>query len=134
MINFGEKIGQALHGGEVLTLVGDIGAGKTTLVKGIARGMKIEEDVQSPSYTISRVYEAPNTLRLAHYDFYRLDEAGILSGELVEDLNDPQTVTIIEWSDIVRGVLPKKHTTINIKAISETEREVDISGSLGDLT
>ena len=65
----GEKLGKSLHGGEVIELVGDIGAGKTALTKGIAKGMGVDDDVQSPTFTISRLYEGRNRIRLAHYDF-----------------------------------------------------------------
>ena len=125
---FGAALGQQLKGGEAIQLIGDVGAGKTTLVKGIAEGMGITEAVQSPSFTISRVYEAPNGTRLAHYDFYRLTEAGIMANELDEDLQDSQTVTIIEWAEIVEGVLPKTHRAITITAPTETTRELEING------
>ena len=75
MKQLGEAIGRSVSGSEVLELVGDIGAGKTTLTKGIARALGIIEPVQSPTFTISRVYDSPKGLRLAHYDFYRLSEA-----------------------------------------------------------
>jgi tRNA threonylcarbamoyladenosine biosynthesis protein TsaE len=79
---FGEKIGSFLRGGETIELVGDVGAGKTTLTKGIALGMGVDEDVQSPSFTISRLYTTPGGISLAHYDFYRLSDAGIMGDEL----------------------------------------------------
>lgn len=125
---FGARLGASLKGGEVIQLVGDIGAGKTTLVKGIAQGMGIEEAVQSPSFTISRVYDGPSGIRLAHYDFYRLSEPGIMANELDEDIHDPKTVTIIEWADIVEGVLPVGHKTITITSPTDSTREVTLDG------
>lgn len=127
MKQFGSQLGARLHGGEVLQLIGDVGAGKTTLVKGIAQGLKVGEEVQSPSFTLSRVYDARDNLRLAHYDFYRLTEAGIMAFEVQEDMSDPATITIIEWADIVVGVLPDDPITIMITAPSETSREVTIN-------
>lgn len=124
MKKLGAKIGDQLKGGEVIQLVGDIGAGKTTLVKGIAEGLGVSEDVQSPSYTLSRIYSARDDLRLAHYDFYRLDDAGVMANELDEDISDQHTITIIEWADIIRNVLPKRHVTINIKSVSESSRQL----------
>src|SRR6266566_208876 len=97
---FGTKLGALLKGGEVIELVGDVGAGKTALTKGIATGMGIDEDVQSPTFTISRVYDAPNNLHLVHYDFYRLHDAGIMADELDETVSDASTVTVIEWAEI----------------------------------
>jgi tRNA threonylcarbamoyladenosine biosynthesis protein TsaE len=66
MHDFGMRLGAQLKGGDVLELVGDVGAGKTTLTKGIAEGLGVTEDVQSPSFTISRVYSTQSALQLAH--------------------------------------------------------------------
>jgi tRNA threonylcarbamoyladenosine biosynthesis protein TsaE len=123
---FGEKLGRLFSGGEVIELVGDVGAGKTTLVRGIARGMGIDETVQSPSFTISRLYDAPDGRRLAHYDFYRLDDAGIMKNELLDTIDTRGTVVIIEWAGTVEETLPKDHLTIRIMASDESERELVI--------
>lgn len=128
MRTFGEKLGRLLKGGEVLELVGDVGAGKTTLTKGIARGLDIDEDVQSPSFTISRVYDARDGLTMAHYDFYRLDDPGIMANELHESIHDKFTVTIIEWAKVVEGVLPPDRIRIVINAPSSKDRRLDITG------
>lgn len=127
MKTLGAKLGSILTGGEVIELVGDVGAGKTTLTKGIAAGLLIEETVQSPSFTISRIYDTPNDLHLAHYDFYRLHDAGIMADELSETLRDPATVTIIEWAGIVEGVLPADHLTITITSPTESDRRIELS-------
>ena len=82
--NWARQLVGLFRGGEVLELVGDIGAGKTTLTKGIAQALEINEPVQSPTFTISRVYDSPRGLSLAHYDFYRLGNAGIMSEEIRE--------------------------------------------------
>lgn len=124
---FGGKLGGLLRGGECLELIGDVGAGKTTLTKGIAVGLGIDETVQSPSFTISRVYDTPASLRLAHYDFYRLHDAGIMADELHETIHDPATITIIEWADIVNGVLPADHLTISITSPTETARRIELT-------
>lgn len=129
MRSFGVRIASALTGGEIIELVGDVGAGKTTLTKGIAEGLGIEETVQSPSFTISRMYDTPNDLHLAHYDFYRLHDAGIMADELRETLQDQTTITIIEWAGIVEGVLPADHLTISITSPSETDRHIELSAS-----
>ncbi len=126
MKQFGARLGALLRGGETIELVGDVGAGKTTLTKGIAYGMKIDEDVQSPSFTISRVYEARDGLELAHYDFYRLQDAGIMANELHETLHDPRSVTIIEWADIIKGILPEDHVRVHLTSPTEATRLVEI--------
>jgi len=126
MLAFGAKLGAALRGGEVIELVGDVGAGKTTLTKGIAKGLMIDDEVQSPTFTISRVYEARDDLHLAHYDFYRLVDAGIMSMELHESINDPRVITVIEWAEIVAGVLPKDSLAVTIVSPTETARRIKL--------
>lgn len=123
----GERLGSLLHGGEVIELVGDVGAGKTTFVKGVALGMGIEEDVQSPSFTINRMYTGKDDLHLAHYDFYRLETAGIMADEIGETVRDPRTVTIVEWAGAITGILPDDRLTITIKATAEETRDMTIS-------
>lgn len=126
MKEFGARLGALLRGGETIELIGDVGAGKTTLTKGIARAMSVDEDVQSPSFTISRVYEAARGLELAHYDFYRLHDAGIMANELHETMHDPLIVTIIEWADIIKGILPEDHISIRLTSPAETTRRIEV--------
>lgn len=130
MKEIGEKIGKSLHGGEVIELVGDVGAGKTTLTKGIAIGLGVTDNIQSPSFTISRVYLARDDLQLAHYDFYRLSDAGLMANELDESINDAKTITIIEWGGIANDVLPKDRIIIDISAPTESSRTLDISDNM----
>lgn len=129
MYEFGVSIGRLLGGGEVIELVGDVGAGKTTLVRGIAEGLGIHETVQSPSFTISRLYDARNNIRLAHYDFYRIDTPGIMADELMESVGDDKTVSVIEWADTVQDILPKDRLTITIESPSESSRQLLLRSS-----
>lgn len=124
MKQLGEAIGRSVSGGEVLELVGDIGAGKTTLTKGIAQALGINEPVQSPTFTISRVYDSPKGLHLAHYDFYRLSEAGIMGDEIREAADD-DSVVVVEWAGAVDDDLPKDRLVVKITTISEEERLVE---------
>jgi tRNA threonylcarbamoyladenosine biosynthesis protein TsaE len=133
MRHFGEKIGKHLHGGEVIELVGDVGAGKTTFVKGLALGLDIDDTVQSPTFTISRVYEARDGLELAHYDFYRLSEPGIMAMEIAESLAEPCSIVVIEWAGIVENVLPARRLTIEIESLSDTERQLILTAHDDDL-
>lgn len=123
----GSRIGAALKGGECIELIGDVGAGKTTLTKGIAIGLGISETIQSPTFTISRVYDAPGGVRLNHYDFYRLSDAGIMSEELAESLQQPDTAIVIEWGDIVESILPADHLSVTIASPTETSRVVTLT-------
>lgn len=130
MKQLGQTIGRALKGGECIELIGDVGAGKTTLTKGIAAGLQITETVQSPTFTINRTYDSPNGVRLSHYDFYRLSDPGIMADELSEALNDPLTSIVIEWGDVVASVLPRDHLRVTIESPQETVRvlHVDAKG------
>jgi len=124
---FGKAIGKVLAGGEIIELIGDVGSGKTTLVKGIASGLDISEYIQSPSFTINRVYDGRDGIKLSHYDFYRLDKAGIMANELSEVIEDKNIVVIIEWGAIIEGVLPTDRVSINIETIDENSRQLTIN-------
>ena len=122
MQEFGEQLGSALKGGEVIELIGDIGAGKTTLTKGIGKALQVDDDVQSPTFTLSRVYESPSGITLAHYDFYRLHDPGVLRMELAEMTTGKHNVTVIEWADVVADVLPSDRLQITIRATADDAR------------
>ena len=126
MRDLGHTIGKILDGGETIELIGDVGSGKTTLTKGIALGLGVTESVQSPSFTINRVYSARDNLELAHYDFYRLDDSGIMSDELSEAINRDDAVTVIEWAGLVDGVLPQDRLTIRFVSPGESTRQVEV--------
>jgi len=126
MRQFGEQLGRLLKGGEVIELVGDVGAGKTTLVRGLAQGMGVGETVQSPSFTISRVYDADGGRRLVHYDFYRLSDAGIMADELADTLHDAASAVVVEWAAAVEQVLPADRLTIMITSPGETLRQLEL--------
>jgi tRNA threonylcarbamoyladenosine biosynthesis protein TsaE len=118
-----EKLGQNLRGGEVIELVSDLGGGKTTFVRGLARGIGSTDHVSSPTFKISNEYGNGN-LNLIHFDFYRLGEAGLMNNELVETIGDPHTVVVVEWADVVRGVLPKERLTIVFAHSDEETRHL----------
>lgn len=120
-------LGSVLKGGEVFELIGDVGTGKTTFTKGLARGLGVTDDVQSPSFTISRVYKARDGLELHHYDLYRLAEPGIVQYDVAESVNDPKIVTVIEWGATVQGILPPNRSTLRFQyGVAETERLLDM--------
>ncbi len=89
-------------------------------------GLGISDPVQSPTFTISRIYQANNGLELAHYDFYRLGEAGIMGNEINETASDPKTITVVEWAGAVKNNLPSDRLEVNIKVIDENKRLVEL--------
>src|SRR5690606_36483896 len=108
----GERFGRACRGGEVFVLSSDLGGGKTTFTKGLARGLGCEESVGSPTFTVKRVYACRDGLSLHHFDFYRLSEPGVVAYELSEVASDPKAVVAVEWGDIVEDILPKHRIII----------------------
>jgi tRNA threonylcarbamoyladenosine biosynthesis protein TsaE len=123
MLEFGKNFKISSN---VIELIGDVGTGKTTFVRGLAQQLGIKENVTSPSFTISKTYAAKDGKTLVHYDFYRLEDPGIMSEDLAENINNKNNIVVIEWSDSVKNLLPKDHTTINIKYNDDNSREVEI--------
>jgi len=113
-----------------IELVGDVGAGKTTFTKGLARGLEIAEEITSPTFTISKVYENSRGQKLVHYDFYRLENPGIMVEDLFENLQDPQTVTVIEWADTVSEILPANHLRLEILINDDGSRTLNLTKNL----
>lgn len=115
LLQFGRDYAKKIKPGAVIELVGDIGAGKTTFTRGLAEGLGIKEPVTSPSFTISKSYAMPEGGNLIHYDFYRLDDPGIMSEDLNENLADPSNIIVIEWGQSIADILPENHTKITIQ-------------------
>lgn len=117
---------KTMKGGEIISLSGDLGAGKTIFAKGFATGLGINEEITSPTFTVMNEYVGKN-LNLYHYDAYRLKsgreayEAG-----LCDYLGDKNSVCLIEWADNMKSALPENIVKIEIIYISETEREIKI--------
>lgn len=116
------RIGSKLRGGETIELISDLGGGKTTFVRGLAAGFGSADHVSSPSFTLSNQYRSGDNT-LYHFDFYRLDEPGILQAELAEILADDNNVVAIEWADVVTKILPDDRLSITIRATGETSRQ-----------
>jgi len=121
-----EKIGRALRGGEVIELVSDLGGGKTTFTRGLARGAGSPDRVASPTFTISKVYRGTN-LEIHHFDFYRLADAGLMEHELHDVIGDPGVVVVVEWGDVVAHVLPDDRLTIQIRHTGDDSRGFELS-------
>lgn len=124
LINLGEELGRKLAGGEVIELVGDIGAGKTTFTKGIAKALNVSVKINSPSFTVMKEYDGEigkKPVFLKHYDFYRLDDTGLMKNELADDVGKKDVVTVIEWAKGVNGILPESRIRVEIKYLPDTD-------------
>jgi tRNA threonylcarbamoyladenosine biosynthesis protein TsaE len=117
-----ELLGAHLHGGEVFEFISDLGGGKTTFIKGLAKGFGALETAASPTFTISYVYNTQDGKQMHHFDFYRLNDAGVVANELAEVIADSHNVVVVEWGDIVHEVLPKERIIVTIKVNSEEGR------------
>jgi tRNA threonylcarbamoyladenosine biosynthesis protein TsaE len=120
------SIGARLRGGESIELVSDLGGGKTTFTRGLARGAGSNDVVSSPTFTISKVYNAPD-FQIHHFDFYRLPNAGLASHEVEDLLGDSRVVLVVEWGGVVDHVLPEERITIDIKRTGDDSRELLIT-------
>lgn len=123
----GRQFGSKLKGGEVIEFIGDLGAGKTSFMRGLAEGIGSEDSVSSPTFTLSNLYSGRDNLSIYHFDFYRLNEPGLVQEQLKEAVTDPDAIVCIEWAETVRGVLPGDRTTIEIIPIDEEKREFKFS-------
>jgi tRNA threonylcarbamoyladenosine biosynthesis protein TsaE len=120
----GELLGQLLQPPAVIELRSDLGGGKTTFVKGLARGLGSEDMVTSPTFTLSNIYHSKNSpWKIHHFDFYRLKQPGIMADELDESLKDDKGITVVEWGDIIKDVLPKERVTIELKPVATNTEE-----------
>ncbi len=109
----GEKIGQGAAAGDIYTLTGDLGVGKTVFTKGFAKGLGITEPVSSPTFTIVQIYEE-GRLPLYHFDVYRIGDVEEMEEIGYEDCFFGQGVCLIEWAELIAEILPEncKHITI----------------------
>ena len=108
-------------------MIGDLGAGKTTMTKSLARGLGIDEHITSPTFTIVNEYEG--RLKLFHFDVYRIGDIEEMYDLGFEEYIYSGGVCIIEWSNLIEEILPKDRINIEILYLEEGKREITISGS-----
>lgn len=118
-IKLGKAIGRLLGPGQVVALMGDLGAGKTTLTKGLSSGLGVEDPstVMSPSFVLIREYEG--RLPVYHFDLYRLDNLDQVEGLGYEEYFYGQGLTIIEWADKIKDLLPEEYLSIELSTADE---------------
>ena len=125
----GAALARALPAGFTVSLEGELGAGKTMLVRGLADGLGVTDPVTSPTYTLQNEYVTADGSRLIHVDAFRLGDAGELEDLGVEDRRDGDTRMVVEWGDRVRGALPPDTIVIALESepgAEEQERRIRI--------
>lgn len=124
----GYKLGRLLKKGDVVCLTGDLGAGKTTLTKSMARGLEVEEDVTSPTFTIINEYDG--RLPVYHFDVYRIVDIDEMYDIGYEEYFYGNGVCIVEWASQIKELIPKEHLWMEIKLGEEiNSREFYIKGT-----
>ena len=113
-LELGRKLGRQALPGQVYTLVGDLGVGKTVLTQGIAEGLDIEESICSPTFTIVQVYEE-GRMPFYHFDVYRIGEIEEMDEIGYEDYFYGEGLTMIEWANLIEEILPEKRMDITIE-------------------
>jgi len=110
----GENIGKEARGGQVFTLIGDLGVGKTVFTQGVAKGLGIDEPICSPTFTILQVYEE-GRLPFYHFDVYRIGDVEEMDEIGYEDYFYGDGVTFVEWANLIEEILPRELTRITIE-------------------
>lgn len=110
----GRQIGQQAEAGEIYTLIGDLGVGKTVLTQGVAAGLGIEEPVSSPTFTIVQIYEE-GRLPFYHFDVYRIGDVEEMEEIGYEDCFYGEGVCLIEWANLIEEILPREYRQITIE-------------------
>jgi len=126
-LNVGRQVGKLLSSGDIVALIGDLGAGKTCLVKGIAQGLQVPEDsyVRSPSFIILNIYEG--RFPLYHMDLYRIHGQEEVEELGYKDIFYGNGATVIEWADKIPDLLPRQHLRFSFSFEGETGRSIEIA-------
>ncbi len=132
MMQLGRQCAKHISLPAVFELIGDVGTGKTTFTRGLAEGLGVKESVTSPSFTISKRYNfchsaSKMSAELIHYDFYRLDDPGIMRDELDESLSMSNSVVIVEWGGEVADLLSETKYSLEFLLKPDGSREVKLN-------
>jgi tRNA threonylcarbamoyladenosine biosynthesis protein TsaE len=121
----GERLAAELQPGDVVLVSGDLGAGKTTLIRGAARGLGVTEPVTSPTFTIGQTYTG--RVSVSHLDLYRLTDLGQEDPALLDDYLTPQSISLVEWPGAAEPWLENVTRRVEIRHMGGDEREVVLS-------
>jgi tRNA threonylcarbamoyladenosine biosynthesis protein TsaE len=122
---FGRQLADKLQAGDILALTGELGAGKTCFVKGLARGLGVTQAVTSPTFTLIHEYRG-GRLPLFHVDLYRLDSVAQALAVGIEDYLNGAGVTVIEWAEKIAPLLPARTIHVRLTATGETTRTIEM--------
>jgi len=125
-IQIGKKIGKSLQKGDILCLEGDLGAGKTSLTKGIALSLDIPDEITSPTYTLISEYDG--NCPLYHMDLYRIGNVEEFEMLGAEELLYGSGISVIEWSERIRESLPEDKKTVQISILPDGTRKISLHG------
>ncbi|MEA2088724.1 MAG: tRNA (adenosine(37)-N6)-threonylcarbamoyltransferase complex ATPase subunit type 1 TsaE [Patescibacteria group bacterium] len=131
---FAKNFAKKLKGGDVISLIGNLGSGKTVFTKGVAKALNIKERVSSPTFNIIKIYNIPRTTGkkinakyLYHIDAYRLKNSkDLINLGIDEMLSSKKTITIIEWADKVKNILPKNNISIQFQTTNNKNERIII--------
>ena len=117
----GRNFAKSLRVGDIICLYGDLGSGKTTFVQGLAEGIGVKEKIISPTFIIIRAYPSKN---FYHIDLYRIENDHIKGLGLEEILEDPSSITAIEWAQNLKNLMPEKRIDVKFSYTGENKRKV----------
>ena len=112
----GKSLGEKAYPGQVITLTGDLGVGKTVFTQGLAKGLGIEEPVNSPTFTIVQVYEG-GRLPFYHFDVYRIGDVEEMDEVGFDEYVSGEGVSLIEWANLIEEILPENRVNIPLRKI-----------------
>lgn len=125
-ILLGERLGRSLKANDVVAITGELGAGKTTMIQGIAKGLGVRNWVTSPTFTI--INEFQGRICLFHMDMYRLNGPEDAEDIAIEEYFNKGGVTVIEWAEKIKALLPDGVKEISIEIVSEDQRKIHLKG------
>ncbi len=126
----GARLADRLHAGDVVLVSGELGAGKTTLIRGACRALGVREPVTSPTFTVGQLYAGrtgDRSLEVAHLDLYRLSEIAGEDVAILDDYLGPQRIAFVEWPDVARDQLERVVATVRIDHAGGDRREIEIT-------
>jgi len=125
--SLGQKIGLDLKPGRLLALYGELGSGKTTFIQGLAKGLGIKKRILSPTFVFIRPYSLSPQGTFYHVDLYRLNEVSEATGLGLEEIfADPEAITVIEWAERIKPILPQKRREIFFEYLGDNQRRIKI--------